>query len=263
MSSRMFSFRHVCIFFWFTVSLAVMTGIIFFDGYAGVHADETIVPELVFEYQTDIIHPIVSVVWPSLPVWTPQLDFVSDDSFQKYLSNETPFADINYVPADLASINSNFTANNVKKFKLREEAWVQFADMAWHFWNSFSGDKLYVLSAYRSSTFQDELLKRWYSISRCAKWWTSEHQAGLAVDLRVVTKWGKMISLDHPSKYTEWLHANAHQRGFHNTYQKGIEIDGKIAEGWHRRYMQEELATLLYEKWMTIAEYYKWIMNNE
>ncbi|MEI6774432.1 MAG: hypothetical protein WCL18_06710 [bacterium] len=77
-------------------------------------------------------------------------DFDSDDSFQKYLNTDHPFDDSSYIPTDLIPINSNFTANNSKAFKLREEASLQFADMAWHFRNAFSGDKLYISSAYRS-----------------------------------------------------------------------------------------------------------------
>lgn len=68
----------------------------------------------------------------------PEFDFDSDDSFQKYLSTDHPFTDSSYTPVDLIPIDSNFTANNSKAFKLREEASIQFADMAWHFRNTFS-----------------------------------------------------------------------------------------------------------------------------
>lgn len=49
-------------------------------------------------------------------------DMESDDSFQRFLDTEHPFDPIAYVPVDLAPINSNFTANNAKKFTLRQEA---------------------------------------------------------------------------------------------------------------------------------------------
>lgn len=83
-----------------------------------------------------------------------QFDFDSDDSFQKFLHDEHPFDDLTYAPTDLLPINSNFTANMSKAFKLREEAGIHFADMAWYFRNAFSGDKLYIVSAYRSSGLQ-------------------------------------------------------------------------------------------------------------
>jgi len=83
-----------------------------------------------------------------------KFDFEHDDSFQKFLHDKHPFDDSAYVPTDLLPINSNFTANNSKAFQLREEAGIQFADMAWHFRNAFSGDKLRIVSAYRSSGLQ-------------------------------------------------------------------------------------------------------------
>jgi len=80
----------------------------------------------------------------------PTFDFDSDDSYQRVLDTTKPFNDINYVPHDLAPINSVFTANNAKRFQLRQEVGDLFADMAWHFRHAFSGDKLYIMSAYRS-----------------------------------------------------------------------------------------------------------------
>jgi LAS superfamily LD-carboxypeptidase LdcB len=79
--------------------------------------------------------------------------------------------------------------------------------MAWHFWNAFSWDRLLIVSAYRSKGFQDYLIKQWCSLIRCAAIGTSEHQAGLALDLGVVSKWGKSYSLDaaHPNKYYDRL----------------------------------------------------------
>jgi LAS superfamily LD-carboxypeptidase LdcB len=133
--------------------------------------------------------------------------------------------------------------------------------MAWHFQDYFKWDRLTIFSAYRSKSYQDSLIKRWCAADACAKWWTSEHQAWLAVDLRVMTKGWKSISMDTSNKYTDWLHAHAQEWGFHNTYQRGVAIDGKIIEWRHWRYMGIELATLLQQKGMTIAEYYNSITN--
>jgi len=191
-------------------------------------------------------------------------DFTTDDSYQKYLHTDHPFLDSAYVPTDLIPIDSNFTANDSQKFQLRQEAAIQFADMAWHFRNAFSGDRLYISSAWRSRGLQDYLIKQWCPLQRCAEIGTSEHQAGLAVDLKVITKWGKWYSLDvaYPNKYYNWLKVHAADYGFHNTYQKWIDIDGKIAEWRHRRYLWVELATILMQNNQTFAEYYKNLMNN-
>ncbi|MBP7842264.1 D-alanyl-D-alanine carboxypeptidase family protein [Patescibacteria group bacterium] len=42
---------------------------------------------------------------------------------------------------------------------------------------------------------------------------------------------------DKNNKYYKWLENNAHKYGFHNTFQKGMDIDGQMEEGWHRRYV--------------------------
>ena len=109
-------------------------------------------------YTADVQSVLDHEIVPSFG--TSRFDFDSDDSFQKYLSVEYPFGDTDYVPKDLVSITSNFTANDVRKFKLREEASIQFADMAWHFRDAFKGDRLAITSAYRSVGFQDYLVKQ-------------------------------------------------------------------------------------------------------
>jgi len=193
----------------------------------------------------------------------PGFDFDSDDSYQKYLNTDHPFDDNSYIPIDLVSIDSNFTANNSKAFKLRQEAAIRFADMARHFRNAFSWDKLSIVSAYRSKGFQDYLIKQWCALVKCAPTGTSEHQAGLALDLSVVSKWGKSYSLDtaHPNKYTDRLKNYAADYWFHNTYQKWVAVDGKIVEWRHWRYLWTQLAELLSENNQTFAEYYN-SMNN-
>lgn len=194
----------------------------------------------------------------------PWFDLDNDDSYQRYLSTDHSLTDSSYVPADLVSINSNFTANNSKPFKLREEAALQFADMARHFRNAFSWDRLWISSAWRSKWFQDSLLKQGCSLKKCAQIGTSEHQLWLAVDIKIISRWWRGYSLDitpNPNKYYDWLKANAARFGFHNTYQKWVEVDGKIVEWRHRRYVWVELATILMDNDQSFAEYYN-ITNN-
>ena len=206
--------------------------------------------------QSSIDHEIV----PSFGVHHQEVsfDFDRDDSFQKYLSPDHPLHDTDYVPTDLVPIDSNFTANDSRSFKLRQEASIYFADMAWHFRHAFSGDRLYISSAYRSIWLQDYLIKQWCALIKCAAIGTSEHQAGLAVDIKVIAKSGKAYSLDaaYPNKYSDRLKANAATFGFHNTYQKWVAVDGKIVEWRHRRYLWTALAKILTENNQTLAEYY-------
>lgn len=180
-------------------------------------------------------------------------DTESDSSFQRVLNKDKPFSNLYYEPRDLAEITSDFTANNSRAFKLRREAWMQFADMAWHFWNQSNGTKKFSINtAYRSYSEQKYLMQ-WYCVGKvwqCANPWASEHQAWLALDL-----WVNNRSIDQVS--LEWLRNNAHKWWFHNTYQKGVEVDGQIAEPWHWRYVWVDLATLLHDEGLTLAEWYR------
>jgi hypothetical protein len=95
---------------------------------------ETLVSPPVFTVLTSDIQSVFGIGISSLP----DFDFDSDDSFQKYLDADRPFLDTSYIPNDLVNIESDFTANNSRAFKLRQEAATQFADMARHFRNTFS-----------------------------------------------------------------------------------------------------------------------------
>ena len=178
-------------------------------------------------------------------------DTSTDASYQKFLDANHPFNDLKYRPNDLAAIESDFTANNARKFQLRKEVWTQFADLARHFRDHFKGKKkLSITSAYRSFAHQEQLLKSYCKAkNQCANAGSSEHQAGLALDLG--TNGGR---LDKAS--LERLQENAHKRGFHQSYQKGIEVDKTIVEPWHWRYVGESLATELYEKKLSFTEWF-------
>jgi LAS superfamily LD-carboxypeptidase LdcB len=82
----------------------------------------------------------------------------TDGSFQRYLSDDYPFTDPQYTPADLQKIISYFTYNQSSKFMLRAPAATAFADMARAFWDNFDKKrKLYIVSAYRSYTHQKSI----------------------------------------------------------------------------------------------------------
>ena len=180
-----------------------------------------------------------------------KMDFYSDSSFQKFLDDKHPLSS-NYEANDIAKINSDFTSNKSSDFKLRKKAGEMFEWMAWAFSNAFEFKaRLTINSAWRSQKYQRQLASN-CSAWRCAKPWTSEHEAGLALDLWVngwnIKAWS--------GKYYQWLVDNAYKYGFHNSYQKWIEVDWKIVEPWHWRYVGVELATILHEHKQTFAEYF-------
>lgn len=190
------------------------------------------------------------------PVEIVTYDTKNDNSIQKYLGKWIYLSDLNYIPQDLVSIDSDFTANNARKFIMKKEAAQHFADLAWHFWSYHKWDKLFITSAYRSATFQKSLLKKWCSRTRCAEAWASEHQLWLAIDIGVMTKNWRYIPLTKTSPYYLWLVENWADRWFHNTYQKGIDIDGQMEEAWHRRYLWVSLAQNLRDNNQTFSERY-------
>lgn len=181
---------------------------------------------------------------------------LQDNSLQKYLWNGQSLIDPNYVPSDLAPIDSDFTANNARKFLMREVAAKNFADLAWYFWKVHNWDKLVITSTYRSAKFQESLLKKWCSRAKCAEVWSSEHQLGLAIDLGVLTKKWKYIALAKWNTYYQWLMKNAADWWFHNTYQKWIDIDGQMEEAWHWRYVWSDLAKDLRDNNQSFGEWY-------
>jgi LAS superfamily LD-carboxypeptidase LdcB len=180
-----------------------------------------------------------------------KMDFYSDDSFQKFLDDKHPLS-WNYEANDIVKINSDFTSNKSSNFMLRKKVAEMFEWMARAFSNEFwFKAKLTINSARRSQKLQRQLISN-CSVWRCAKPWTSEHEAWLALDLWV-NGWN-IKAWDW--KYYQRLVDNAHNYGFHNSYQKWMAVDGKIVEPRHWRYVWVELATYLHDHNQTFAEYF-------
>lgn len=186
-------------------------------------------------------------------VYQKEFDIYSDYSLQKYISDDMPLNNIKYTPADLVQIDSEYIVNRAWRPYLRMPAQVALQKMAEDFYKSL--DKhFYLISAYRSYSDQTSLFEDWCSSIRCAKIWASEHQLWLAVDIHVATKnWYTVLW----SWSTSRLNKNAYKYWFINTYKKWPKIDGKMKEVWHRRYVGVPLATELFKKDLSFAEYYK------
>lgn len=91
-----------------------------------------------------------------------------------------------------------------------------------------------------------------------AKPGTSEHQTGLAMD--VSEEGNDEVLLSQRFGETEagqYVANNAHRFGFIIRYPKGKEaITGYSYEPWHLRYVGQEVATDIYERDMTLEEYF-------
>jgi len=137
--------------------------------------------------------------------------------------------------------------------RLREEAAGALDQLSLAFFEEFQ-KPLVVVSAYRSYSYQKNTISESCKQSGyCAREGESEHQLGLALDLWETTNEEKFLA--KYQEYYDWLAEHAHMYGFHQSYQKGREVDGYFIEPWHWRYLGVELASELYEKSITFAEY--------
>ncbi|WP_440338696.1 M15 family metallopeptidase [Lysinibacillus sphaericus] len=169
-----------------------------------------------------------------------------------------------YEPKDLVYPNVSFIFNEkIEKRMMREEAAKYLEKM-------FQAAKkqniqLSGVSAYRSSQTQTTLFNNYVErdgIEKAKTYsavpGTSEHQSGLAID---VSGSDGSCAADDCFANTEearWLEDNAHKYGYIIRFPKDKEnITGYQYEPWHIRYVGVNLATELYNKGLTLEEYYE------
>ena len=115
-----------------------------------------------------------------------------------------------------------------------------------------------ICSGYRSYSYQATLYNNYVARDGKAAADTysarpghSEHQTGLAADINYA---GDSFNSTPEAK---WLAENCHKYGFIIRYPKGKEsITGYKYEGWHVRYLGEELAGLVHDSGLTLEEYF-------
>lgn len=169
-----------------------------------------------------------------------------------------------YAPRDLVRPNVAFSFGFLEQEKalMRMEAARALEQMFQE--AKLNGIELYAVSAYRSferqkMIFDAEINRvgREKAIEAVAYPGQSEHQTGLAVDIS--SKSVNLLLIQEFEKTPEgkWLALNAHHYGFILRYPKGKEeITGYKFEPWHFRYVGKDLAEILYEKGLTLEEYF-------
>ena len=177
-----------------------------------------------------------------------------DDSLTKFVNNKEHLNNKPYIPNNLVFIKSDFIIDAKWNQQLRKEAFGVLNKMAEDFYNKFN-KKIVVVSAYRSYIYQKWIKDRGCPDNLCAKAGYSEHQLWLAVDLWEASTQKQFLF--KYNKYYNWLNENAANYGFHNTYQKWLEVDWYEIEPWHWRYLWIKLAKYLKDNNLTFAEYYK------
>jgi|GEM_PF-289434 len=172
--------------------------------------------------------------------------------------NKYYYLPYDYEPDDLVLIDYSI-ANIGFDLYLREEAYNALVRMDADAYEQ--GVELYVTSAYRSATRQDELWNGYadsdgaeVADTYSARPGFSDHQTGLTVDFH---KDGYALEDYENFAEANWLAENAYKYGFIIRYPEGKEnVTGYVYESWHYRYVGEELAAKVYESGLTYDEYY-------
>lgn len=120
------------------------------------------------------------------------------------------------------------------------------------------GMSLSICSGYRSYSYQAQLYNNYVARDGKAKADTysarpghSEHQSGLAADINYAGDWF------NTTPEAKWLAENCYKYGFIIRYPKGKDdITGYKYEGWHIRYLGDELAGLVHDSGLTLEEYF-------
>ncbi|MBS4190888.1 M15 family metallopeptidase [Bacillus sp. FJAT-49705] len=170
-----------------------------------------------------------------------------------------------YAPSDLVrpKVPFSFGDQDIEKSYLREEAATALETM-------FSeaqkkGINLFAVSGYRSfdrqtAVFNAEVKKYGEdkAIQAVAIPGSSEHQTGLAMDISSQSANFELSEQFGETIEGKWTAENAHHFGFIIRYPKGKEgITGYKFEPWHLRYVGKEAATVIYEKQLTLEEYFE------
>jgi len=184
------------------------------------------------------------------------IDLKWDNSIQKFVNNKISFNDVKYIPKDLVELKWKFTLDLKWYWQMRKEAKIALDNM-WKDFYDYFGEKIKVVSSYRSYIYQKWIKDRWCPDNLCAKAWFSEHQTGLALDLWEASNQKEFLSNIKYRKYFEWLNKNAYKYWFSNTYIKWLKVDWYEIEPWHWRYLWIEFSTYLKNNNMTIAEFFK------
>lgn len=135
------------------------------------------------------------------------------------------------------------------------------------------GINLKVLSAYRTINYQQKLFDRNVKsrmdsgmtydeayadvLINIALPGTSEHNAGLAVDIITTKDWDTYEGFEDTEEFA-WLQEHAHEYGFILRYLKGKEdITGYIYEPWHYRFIGVKYALDIKESGLCLEEYFE------
>jgi len=181
------------------------------------------------------------------------------------LVNKEQSLPASYRPNDLVAPNVQFSFADVtheKRF-MRKEAASALEKM--FLIAEKEGIHLVAVSGYRSYERQkvlfDQEVKKYgeqKAVVAVAMPGKSEHQTGLAMDISSASVNYEITAAFGESLEGKWVREHAHEFGFIIRYPKGKEkITGYQYEPWHLRYVGKHAARVMYEKQLTLEEYFQ------
>lgn len=201
---------------------------------------------------------------------------VSDDGFNKkqysltdpnslwiIVNKQHPLSPLSYAPTDLRYPNVPLRVAGLPEMQMRGAAATALEKM--FAGASGAGYKLVVSTAYRSYTYQQTLYSGYVSSQgqaaadqESARPGYSEHQTGLAVDIRNGDDTCSLEACFGTTPEGEWLAANCYKYGFILRYPADKEaVTGYEYEPWHFRYVGVDLAGELHKQHVeTLEEFF-------
>ena len=181
------------------------------------------------------------------------------DGITKLVNKENAL-NSDYEPNDLVKVNVESTKDNIYMSEIAAENLENMFKAA-----KEDGINLYIVSGYRSSSYQNNLYYR--SLKRRGREYTekyvaqanhSEHQTGLAADISSESIGYKLISAFEHTEEGRWLDKNAYKYGFILRYKKDrVEGTSYGFEPWHFRYVGKDIAKYIYENDLILEDLYK------
>ena len=175
---------------------------------------------------------------------------IKDPSSILVLVNKSHALKSDYVPSDLVAIPS------FPNLLLRQVAIDDFESLL----AAAKLDNVYLIpySTYRSYDYQKGLYEKYLKEDSqevvdtySARPGHSEHQTGLAIDIRSSSHWYSLTDNDY-----DWMLNNSYKYGFIVRYPKNnSKITGYKEEPWHIRYLGRDIATKVHDKNITYDEY--------
>lgn len=185
-----------------------------------------------------------------IPFYT-EIEEIKNPDSPLILVNKTYYLNEFYIPKDLVAIPS------FPELQLRKIAIDDFENLL----AKAKLENIYLIpySTFRSYSYQKEIYEKYLAKDPKEKVDTysarpghSEHQTGLAIDIRSINHWYNLTPTDQ-----EWMKKNASQFGFIIRYQKNhSDITGYKEEPWHIRYVGKEVAQKIQNLNISFEEYY-------